>query len=152
MSKTLKFIKNNGDIQYKEYLLNSLENSFKALANGEYVITISKLVKHRTIDQNKLMWLWFACVEYETGTDKNDVHDYYCGKFLSRMADINGAPERVFSGTSKLTTIGMKDFLDKVQADVNSEFGILLPNPDDLRWKEFEEQYNPFYYDHPRNH
>jgi len=142
--KTLKFIKKDGEIQYKKYLLNNLENSLKTIANGEHVITISKLVKNRTIDQNRLMWLWFACVEHETGTDKNDVHDYYCGKFLSRMVDINGMSERVFSGTSKLTTIGMKNFLDKVQADVDSEFGILLPNPNDLRWKEFEDQYKHF--------
>lgn len=144
MAKTIKLTKNNGEIQYKEYVLNNLENAFKTIPNGEHVITISKLVKKRTLDQNRLMWLWFACIEHETGTNKNDIHDYYCMLFLRRTAIINGEERVVTHGTSKLSTVGMKDFLDKVQSDVSSEFGIILPNPDDLRWKEFEEQYKHF--------
>lgn len=144
MSKTIKIVKKNGEIQYKEYVLNQLENSFRTLQNGEHSISISKLVKKRTIDQNRLMWLWFACIERETGTSKEDVHDYYCKKFLIRTANINGVEEKIYSGTSKLTTLGMKDFLDKVQADASSEFGIQLPDPNDLHWKEFEEHYKHF--------
>ena len=142
--KSIKFIKAGGEIRSKEILLADLESSFKTLANGEYAITISKLEKKRTIEQNRLMWLWFACIEQETGTDKNDIHDYYCGRFITRTIIVNGKSEIVTTGTSKLNTIGMADFLNKVQSDAASEFGIGLPNPDDINFAEFKEYYKNF--------
>ncbi|MDR1222355.1 MAG: hypothetical protein LBL07_05695, partial [Tannerella sp.] len=104
MSKTIRFKKEKGEIQYKQYLLNNLENALSTIANGEYLLLIKKEVKKRTLDQNALMWLWFTCIERETGTDKNDVHDYYCMLFLRRTAPINGEDRVIISGTSKLNT------------------------------------------------
>lgn len=144
MAKTIKIAKQNGEIKFKENMTQSLDAALNILPNGEYILTISKLVKKRSMDQNSLMWLWFACIEKETGTDKRDVHDYYCQKYLSRTVAINGATKQVTSGTSKLSTVGMKDFLDKVQADAATEFGIKLPDPQDAYWKAFEEYYKHF--------
>lgn len=146
MVKTIKIVKQNGLVLNKDYTLKSLDNLFNIITNGEHSLTISKLVKKRTPDQNRLMWLWFTCIEIETGTLKNDIHDYYCLKFLSRKVVINGSEQIVTSGTSKLNTLSMKDFLDKVQSDAASEFGIKLPNPDDLIFKEFEEHFKHFIY------
>jgi len=144
MLKTIRIIKTNGEIQQKERVLNRLENLFRLIPNGEHVITVSKQQKRRSIEQNRLMWLYFVCIEHETGTSKETVHDYYCELFLRKSITINGKNVIVTSGTSKLTTEQFTDFLNKVQADAASEFGISLPNPDDLRWKEFEEQYKQF--------
>ena len=144
MSRTIKFIKKDGEIQHKEHLLNNLENSLKTIPNGEYTINISKVVKQRTYPQNKLFWLWATCIEKETGTERIDVHDYYCELFLRRHATVNGKNVIITGGTSKLNTGQFADFLDKVQADAASEFGIRLPNRDDYRWKEFEEYYKHF--------
>ena len=60
------------------------------LKNGTYTVSIKRKVEPRTLSQNALMWLWFACIERETGTDKLDVHDYYCRKFLPRQICMNG--------------------------------------------------------------
>jgi hypothetical protein len=144
MSKTIRFKKENGEIQYKQYLLNNLENALSTIANGEYLLLIKKEVKKRSLDQNALMWLWFSCIEQETGTDKNDVHDWYCGCFLGRKAVINGEEKTVAGGTSRLTTEQFTYFLDRVQSDAASEFGIRLPNPEDAYFESFEQEYKRY--------
>ena len=90
------------------------------------------------------MWMWFACIENETGTDKQDVHDYYCKLFLRREVSVNGKREIVVSGTRNLLTNQMANFLTKIQADAASEFGITLPTPSDLAFEEFQNYYKRF--------
>ena len=87
------------------------------------------------------MWLWFTCIERETGTDKLDVHDFYCKKFLKRRMYMNGLEDVVVGSTSKLNTMQMKTFLDKVQADAATELGIKLPLPSDLYYNDFINEY-----------
>jgi hypothetical protein len=144
MAKTIRIIKRNGEVQYKQNLLYDLENAFNTIVNGEYVLTISKAVKKRTIDQNRLMWMWFTCIERETGTEKNDVHDYYCMLFLGRTAMINREEKKIIGGTSKLNTEQFTDFMNKVQADAAAEFGIRLPTPEDLYFESFKEEYKGY--------
>lgn len=111
------------------------------LSNGEYTVTIDKKKKARSFDQNSLMWLWFTCIEDETGTPKQDVHDYYCRAYLMRQVSINGRTEYVFGGTSKLSKEKMTIFLDKVRADAELEWGIHLPLPEDKYFEQFYQTY-----------
>lgn len=114
---------------------------FATLRNGRYVVSIAKEREPRSIEQNALMWLWFTCIEQETGTPRQDVHDYYCRKFLRKNILWNGRTEVVAEGTSKQSKERMTVFLNQVQADAATEFGITLPNPDDLYWEEFYQMY-----------
>lgn len=114
---------------------------FSLLKNGQYTVTISKAREPRSIDQNNLMWLWFTCIEAETGVLKQDVHDYYCRMFNRKIIAWNGRQEVIAMGTSKLSKEEMRSFLDKVQADAQTEFGIRLPNPEDLYFEEFYQTY-----------
>lgn len=133
----LQFKKEQGQITWSQ----PLELVLNLIANGEYELTIKKKTKKRTTDQNALMWMWFTCMEDETGTGKQDFHDYYCKKFLRRTIQINGKDEVVVRSTSKLNTAEMTDFLNKVQADAASEFGITLPSPDDVYFNSFTLRY-----------
>ena len=144
MNNHFNLLKKNGIVLKKDAFISWINRKFDLMLNGEYTISVSKIVKQRSLMQNSLMWLYFACISHETGTDKDIIHDYYCTLFLSRNEIIGGIEKRIIRGTSKLNTIQFSDFLNKVQADAASEFGILLPNPDDLRWIEFEEQYKHF--------
>ena len=114
---------------------------FQSLSNGRYIVTIAKEKEPRSIDQNNLMWLWFTCIETETGTSKQDVHDYYCAKFLRKQITWNGTVRTIVEGTSKQNKDKMTDFLNKVQADALTEFGITLPNPEDRYFEEFYQTY-----------
>jgi hypothetical protein len=144
MTKTIPIIKQSGEIRNKDYALRQLETLLGTIRNGEYVLTLSKQEKKRTLAGNRLFWLWMACLERETGTPKEDCHDYYCSKFLCRNVVINGEEKTVTGGTSKLNTVQFSNFLDKIQADAASEFGITLPDPNDLYWSEFETYYKNF--------
>lgn len=111
------------------------------LRNGRYKVKIERFTEQRTISQNALMWLWFTCIEVETGTDKQDVHDYYCNLFLRRKTWINGSEKVIAGSTSKLNTIQMTDFMNKVKADAAIELGITLPLPEDRYYSEFINKY-----------
>lgn len=78
------------------------------------------------------MWKWFDCLEDYSGTDKQDWHDYFCSKFLTRIIHIGNRDEEVVGGTHNLNTAEMAEFLTKVQADVASVHGIILPTAEDL--------------------
>jgi hypothetical protein len=115
---------------------------FSTLANGSYTITIKKAKEKRSIPQNDLMWMWFTCIERSTGTSKDEVYMYYCKKFLMRTIQVGQKMERIYMTTSKLTTVQMTDFLNKVQADAASELGIRLPLPEDRFFECFYQNYN----------
>lgn len=111
------------------------------LRNGEYTLSIKRHTKPRTLNQNSLFWLWLTCLEQETGTDKQDWHDYYCNKFLRRVAYVKDQQITIAGGTSGLNTLQMTDFMNKVQADAASEWGITLPLPQDRYYQQFIDYY-----------
>lgn len=137
MSQTAVLIKEKGEIRMSK----SFDFMCSQIRNGRYKVTIERYVEPRTINQNALMWLWFTCIEQETGTDKQDVHDYYCNKFLRRRSFFNGAENIVSGSTSRLNTVQMTDFLNKVKSDAAAELGITLPLPSDLYYQEFINEY-----------
>ena len=115
---------------------------FSTLANGSYTITIKKAKEKRSIPQNDLMWMWFTCIERETGTPKDDVYMYYCKKFLCKIIEIGNHREKIYNTSSKLTLEEMTEFLNKIQADAAIELGITLPQPEDRFFEQFYAQYN----------
>lgn len=115
---------------------------FSLLSNGTYTIEIKKATEKRTVSQNSLMWMWFACIERETGTSAQDVHDYYCKKFLCRVITIGEKMEKVVGETKRMNVTQMTEFLNKIQADAQTELGIRLPLPEDRFFNEFYSQFN----------
>lgn len=118
----------------------NLDYLFSTLRNGVYTLTIKRASEKRTVAQNDLMWMWFACIEGETGTAKEDVYNHYCKKFLSKPDPMG---EGFINDTSsRLNTKQMTDFMMKIQADAASELGITLPVPEDMYFEAFYQQYN----------
>lgn len=115
---------------------------FSTLRNGTYTITIKRASEKRSINQNDLMWMWFTCVERETGTPKNDVYNFYTKKFLQKVVQVGDRLERCVESTSQLNKEQFTEFLNKVQADVASEFGIQLPIPEDRYFEQFYQTFN----------
>ena len=123
----------------------TIDRSFEAmcdlLRNGEYVVKIVRKSKPRSVSQNALMWMWYKCMEDATGTSKDDFHDYYKAKYLSRQAYVGKRCFIVAGSTAQLNTIQMTDFLNKVKADAATEFGINLPLPEDRHYQDFINEY-----------
>ena len=66
------------------------------------------------------------------------MHDAYCLLFIPKETPKG----RVAGSTSSLSLEQMKEFLDKVQADAASEYGIQLPNPEDQFFEALAEEYS----------
>jgi len=136
--KTITITKESGKVQMDA----DLDSILSTMRNGVYTMTIKRRVTKRTLAQNDLMWLWFTCIEVETGTPKEDVHDVYCYKFLRKFVGMGDTSCPAVGETKHLSTEEMSLFLQKVQADAASELGIMLPNPEDRRFEAFLNQYN----------
>ena len=144
--KQIEFSKTNGEIGDMAALHAWLDKSVKWLTNGRHTLEIKRSVRKRSLAQNRLMWLWFACIEQETGQYAQDIHDYYCLRFLRReVTDLStGAMVAVPGHTSALSAEAFTDFLNKVQADAATELGITLPVPDDEGFQDFEDEYKQY--------
>ena len=111
------------------------------LRNGKYDITITRVKEPRSLDQNSLMWMWFGCIEHETGTPQNDVHDYFCAKYLQKCVTLGRDTQSTHSRTRDLSKEEMTEFLNRIQADAATELGIRLPNPEDRYFEAFYQTY-----------
>lgn len=111
------------------------------LRNGEYTVKIVRKTQPRTISQNSLMWMWYKCMEEATGQPKEDFHDYYKAKFLTRQVVIGNRWVTVVGSTTDLNTLQMTNYLEKVKADAAIEFGISLPLPEDRNYQTFISEY-----------
>ena len=138
MAKQIILTKRDGRLAFSE----EPAAVFDFLANGEYVITIKRSSTKRSIAQNDLMWMWFTCIEHETGTLKDDVYMYYCKRFLCKVIEIGGHQEKIYNTSSKLTLEEMTEFLNKIKVDAATELGITLPLPEDRFFEQFYAQFN----------
>jgi hypothetical protein len=80
-------------------------------------------------------------MEEATGQPKEDFHDYYKCKFLTRQIAVRGRWVQVVGNTSSLNTLQFTQFLEKVKADAAIEFGITLPLPEDRTYQDFVSEY-----------
>lgn len=140
--KRLDFTKVQGEVNDIAAIHQWLDRSIKYLMNGSYTLALTKIVKKRTLPQNRLMWMWFKCLEDCSGQSAQDWHDYYCKKYASReMVTPDGQVVKLAGHTSQMNTAQMTDFLNNVQADAATEWGVTLPLPEEQGYDEFRLQY-----------
>jgi len=146
MTKNIHITKEGGVVLNRDYIHETLDNALKTVANGQYTLSIKRKVKKRTLDQSRWFWLCMTCLERssETGSSKEDFHDFYCTKFLRRRISVNGTDTIVIGGTSKLNTVAFNEFMEKIYLDVAENYGIHLPHPDDLQWEAFQNEYEQY--------
>jgi hypothetical protein len=107
-----------------------------------YTVEITEKRVKRTISQNSLYWLWLTCIEFETGNDKDVLHDFFKFKYL-KAEEIKIFDEDIFRfSTTKLNTSQFKDYLDRIQVFASTELAIQLPDPKDKYWEEFYSFYS----------
>lgn len=137
------FRKEGGQIADIRNLHKWIELKLATIKNGGYCLSISRQEQRRSLSQNALMWLWFTCISRETGQPIQDIHDYYCTKFLKREIVIfTGENVEVTGGTKNLNTAEFTRFMDSVQADAATELGIMLPLPSDIGYEDFVDEFS----------
>ena len=111
-----------------------------------YTVEIKLRRQPRSVNQNRLYWMWLACIMHETGEDKERLHEFFKQHFLGVFVQsvFDKYQVAVPPSTKGLDTKQMTDYLERVQQFAASELGIVLPNPQDLQWPEFEAYYSQF--------
>ena len=139
--RALKFAKERGTISNRQELRKTLEMWLDTLGNGNYIMAIERVQRPRSNPQNRLMWLWFTIIAQSWSEavgrtiTPEQVHDAYCQIFLP-VTMPNGAT--IAGSTSKLSSEEFTDFLNKVQADAASEYGIRLPTPEEAMYAQYQ--------------
>jgi len=106
-----------------------------------YTVEITEKRVKRTISQNALYWLWLTCIEFETGNNKNDLHEHFKHEYLlPEKINIFGKEQDRYS-TTGLNTAQFKYYLDRLQIFASTELAIKLPNPEDKFWEDFYSFY-----------
>ena len=114
----------------------------KIVEGKAYDVTIVRHKERRTVDQNRLLWLWINCISDETGQDKNDLHEYFKQKYLGfDTRTMFGVQVYKSVSTSSLDTKQFTQYLEHIRSFASTELGIELPNPEDQYWDQFEEYY-----------
>lgn len=110
-----------------------------------YKLSFEKKKKKRSISQNKLMWLYFACIEKEFGQDKDSLHLYFKNKYLKKQI-IECFDEQIVKEptTTKLNTKEFTEYLKKIEIFARVELKINLPDPNDLQIDFFIEKYSQY--------
>ena len=95
--------------------------------------------------QNRLYWLWLACICDETGGDRDEIHLELKRRFLP-LKTVKGLLGEVTKpiSTTELDTKQFTDYLEKIQIMMLRDYGITLPNPSDLIFSSFVEKYKDF--------
>jgi len=92
----------------------------------EVIVTVKKVIKGRSTNQNNLYWLWLTCIGNELGYDIEDLHCTFKSMFLT---DISKKIPIVRSTTS-LSTLEFMEYMEKIARKM-TELNITLPSPDE---------------------
>ena len=95
-----------------------------------YTVEITEKKPVRTISQHKLYWLWLTCLSFETGNDKDDLHEYFKEKYIEPTVVTVFGVEQKRRTTTTLTTTQFKYFLDHIQQFASTDLSITLPDPE----------------------
>ena len=108
-------------------------------------VTIVITKEKRTLDQNRLYWLWLTCIAQNTGNEKEDLHEYFIYKYLNPEL-VQVFEKMIYKrlSTTQLDTKQFTGYLNKIQIFANTELAIELPNPEDLKFAEFYEYYKDY--------
>lgn len=111
----------------------------------QYTVEIKQKREKRTIDQNSLYWLWLNCIMDETGTHRDELHEYFKSKFLG--SDQRKVFDTIFFIPRSTTQLDAKEFtayLERVRQFAAVELSITLPDPKDRYWEEFYNHYKNY--------
>lgn len=145
--KAIRFTKSCGVVPERVTVEQQVSLWLNDATNGDYTLTLEKTKKPRSNEQNKLMWVWFNCIAKSwteatgRGFTAQDAHDAYCLMLLPKELP-NG--KRIPGETKGLTSEEMTDFLNKVQADAASEYGITLLSITDPIYELWSRQYQNY--------
>lgn len=117
------------------------ERTLRSLEGQEVVLSVRKKRVQRSLLQNRYYWFCLGFMEEETGNDKDALHAFFKGMFLSEPKDIAignaHVAVAVTPSTTRLTTRAFTHYVEQIVRWC-AEQGYVLPSPDDAASVQFD--------------
>ena len=108
----------------------------------QYTVSVKLVRKKRSFCQNRLLWLWYGCISEDTGYSPNELHEYFKKEYLPpEFRTLFGKTVEIERSTTKLDTAQFTAYLDRIKSFASTELDVELPNPDDLYFEQFVENF-----------
>jgi hypothetical protein len=128
---------------FNRYKKREAISYIEKLFDRDKKVKIEPVRRMRSVSQNRLYWLWIACLEHETGNSKEDLHSYFKQRYIEPMNKIVfGETIEMRPSTKDLDTKYFTLYLDKIQQFAATDLKITLPNPSDRDFDEFLNFYS----------
>ena len=121
----------------KQHILESMiQAHFKEYPDSDKaIIEIRDDKDSRSVKQNRLYWEWVSVIGGELGYTKDETHAILRDKFLGYTETTTKLSViKELRSTTKLKVGEFKDYLEQIDIFV-SEYGIMLPRPEDLYYE-----------------
>ena len=107
-----------------------IRDAVKSFFGKEIEIIIRKKTKKRTNNQNRLFWSYMDIIAFETGSNKNKIHDIVCDMFLEKedvVFETIGEVKETIKSTKNLTTKEFAELTEKVFIWATEDLGYIMP-------------------------
>lgn len=107
----------------------------------DYDLEIKRHKPEMTDPQRNLYWKWIGIVASETGNDRDMIHKVLKSKFLGcEDVEVLGRVVRKVKSIRGLDKSAMSQYMTQVEAYLLTDFGIVLPHPEDLYYNSISEE------------
>lgn len=105
----------------------------KLFAGRSIEILVRRKRKHRSVQQNRVQWLYYTMISEVTGYTKNEVHEIARALFLKteKVNERTGSVFEYTKSTTELTTVEHIEYTDQIKQWAAQEFDIVLPDPNE---------------------
>jgi len=123
-------------------------DTFSFLRNGKYFIRIETSRGKRTLQQNKLFWLYVSCLADQYGWSKDSMKTYLCNRFCKKKYTYPNKEtgevmeSEAVCSTTELNTKQFSTMIENIRQFAHDELHVNLPLPEDKVFELFEKTYN----------
>lgn len=118
--------------------IQELHQALEQLADGNYIVSVSKVKKIRSLDQNKYYWFIMEAMADHFGYDtKEEVHHWLRQRFLPQESTPISPKSQ---STTELGTKEFTDYIDKIRR-LSADYGLPIPLPDEPHFLDFYQNY-----------
>ncbi|WP_457635823.1 hypothetical protein [Persephonella sp.] len=106
-------------------------NYIKTLKDGDYYLTISKVKKQRSLNQNNYYWgVVLKIISDYTGHTEEELHESLKIKFLPKKFDENGL--LILGSTKKLSKAEFEEYLERIRVWASQVLELSIPLPNEF--------------------
>lgn len=111
-------------VRFRNYLREHQGKTFR----------ITEVIPTRSINQNRLYWLYLEEIERETGNSANDLHELFRRTLLTpKFITVLGKEIKIPRSTTELTKTTFAEYMEKICAETGVEI------PDAETYKEVRD-------------